>query len=189
VISEKQLAESFDSFWQQHFPLLNPTFIRQINLEKQRVVARDSRPMLPVPMGKAIDRFDLVAELAFEAAREGYRTKRSLSGNFEQASARAMAKIAKFTGVSEIPPPSFAETAEAKSQGEVYDAFFSSIPTNETVTLSTPDILLYQLWSILQVAGGSSSSIDTSGKAISRIEGHSKRSVRSGLHLSPIESP
>ena len=134
MISEKQLAESFDSFWQQHFPLLNPTFIRQINLEKQRVVARDSRPMLPVPMGKEIDRFDLVAELAFEAAREGYRTKRSLSGNFEQASARAMAKIAKFTGVSEIPPPSSAETAEAKSLGEVYDAFFSSIPTNETVT-------------------------------------------------------
>jgi len=54
VISEKQLAEYFDSFWQQHFPLLNPTFVRQFNSEKERLVGAGGQPILPVRMGPAV---------------------------------------------------------------------------------------------------------------------------------------
>jgi hypothetical protein len=133
VISEKQLAESFDSFWQQHFPLLNPTFVRQFNSERQRLFGPDGRAVLPVPMGDDVARFDFVAELAFESARENYRWRTRETPNQAKALERASTKMAAILGLPEVPSPSPAETAEANSLGQVYETFFASIPKREAI--------------------------------------------------------
>ncbi len=134
MISEKQLAGHFDSFWQQHFPLLNPTFVRQINSEKQRLLGSGERPIPPVPMGKDVDRYDLVAELAFETARENIRMRHGQTPDHPAARKRALRKMAAIIGLPKIPPPSSAEMAEAKSLVQVYDVFFASIPADEEIT-------------------------------------------------------
>ncbi|MCW5549723.1 MAG: hypothetical protein KIT44_12235 [Opitutaceae bacterium] len=130
MISEKQLAEHFDSFWQQHFPLLNPTFIRQLNSEKERLVGTDGQPVLPVKMGKDVDRFDLVAELAFEMAQERYRVRPAGVPDEAKACLRALKRMAAILGLPQIPKPSHAEVAEANALLGVYEVFFATVATS-----------------------------------------------------------
>jgi len=134
VISEKQLAEFFDSFWQQHFPLLNPAFVRQFNSEKERLVGAGEQLVLPVPMGKEVDRFDLVAELAFEMTQENLRLRTGDAPDQSKAVRRALKKMAAIIGSVEIPEPSAAEIAEAKSLVAVYDVFFATVAASDAIT-------------------------------------------------------
>lgn len=134
MISEKQLAEYFDSFWQQHFPLLNPTFVRQFNSEKERLVGAGGQPILPVRMGPAVDRFDLVAELAFEIAQEKFRARTGGAPDQVIALRRALKKMAAIIGLAEIPAPSPAEVAEANSLVAVYDVFFDTVANSNAIT-------------------------------------------------------
>ncbi len=133
MISEKQLAELFDSFWQQHFPLLNPTFVRQFNSEKERLIGAGGQPVKPVKMGPDVDRFDLVAELAFEISHEKYRAKTGGTPSHATAYRRALKKMATIIGLAEIPEPSSAEIAEANSLVTVYDVFFDMVATSEEI--------------------------------------------------------
>ena len=133
MISEKQLAEYFDSFWQQHFPLLNPTFVRQFNSEKERLIEAGGQAILPVRMGKEVDRFDLVAELAFEIARETFQARIGGAPDQSKAFRRALKKMAAIIGLAEIPEPSPAEIAEANSLAAVYDVFFATVATSDAI--------------------------------------------------------
>jgi hypothetical protein len=126
VISERQLAELFDSFWQQHFPLLNASFIRRFNAEQQqRVTTADDTAVRPVPMGAGIKRFDLVAELAFEIAIERSKAASGQEPDFERATQHALTKIALLKGEAFIPAPSDSEVAETERLLNVYDNFFA----------------------------------------------------------------
>ena len=132
LISERQLADLFDSFWQQHFPLLNSSFVRRFNAEKQqRVTDMNGNPMLPVPMGDGVQRFDLVAELAFEMAIERHKISRGEKADFAVATQHALDKIAVLKGEAFIPKPSEREVAETERLLNVYDKFFALLsPVN-----------------------------------------------------------
>lgn len=84
-------------------------------------------------MGTGVDRFDLVAELAFEIAQEKFRTR--FGSVFDQATAyrRALKKMATIIGLAEIPEPSPAEVAEANSLVAVYDVFFATVATGNAI--------------------------------------------------------
>jgi len=125
MISERELAQYFHSFWQEQFPLLNPSFTRRFNAQEwERVHAKEGYPIRPLPTGKNIERFDLVAELAFEWAAERTQSDES---NRENATQRAVARIAALQGVTELPAPTSEEIAEANSLTETYRHFFSSV--------------------------------------------------------------
>jgi hypothetical protein len=126
LISERQLAEVFDSFWQQQFPLLNTSFIRRFNAEKQeRVMTSDGEPVLPVPMGEGIQRFDLVAELAFEMAIARQTVKAGEKPDFVTATQQALKKIALLKGEPFSAPPSDLEVSETERLLSVYRNFFA----------------------------------------------------------------
>ena len=128
MISERQLSSCFDSFWLHHFPLLNPTLIRRFNAEqKERLLRADGSPVLPIPMGQNVERFDVVAELAFETARERYRKKKGEVPDIAAAIHRALSKIEFMRGGSEIATVSKSETAEADALAGAYEVLFDSI--------------------------------------------------------------
>jgi hypothetical protein len=130
LISERQLAELFDSFWQQHFPLLNASFIRRFNAEQQeRVTTLEGAAVLPVPMGKGIKRFDLVAELAFEMAMENHSAKAGAVLDYVAATRRALGKIALLNREPFIPPPEERELRETKRLLNVYRSFLAQLPS------------------------------------------------------------
>jgi hypothetical protein len=133
LISERQLSELFDSLWQQHFPLLNPSFIRRFNAEQQeRVYTEDGAPVLPVPMGTGIQRFDLVAEVAFETAIERYKEAQGgYTADPAVATQRAMRKIALLNREPTVAPPSLPEAAEAERLLQVYASFLAPFVSRE----------------------------------------------------------
>jgi hypothetical protein len=134
MISEKQLAEYFHSFWQQHFPLLDPIFVKRFNVEhKERLTSDDGSAVLPVPMGAGIERFDLIAELAFELALENYKER--LGGGVDHgiATERARKRISRLKGEAEIPAPSEGELAEAQALLKNYECFFDTEVPEEAV--------------------------------------------------------
>ena len=128
MISEKQLAESFDSFWQYHFPLLNPQFVRRMNAEdRERLVAKDGSLIPPVPMRKDVGRFDLVAELAYEFALEAYKKRFGDTSNIPKATQRALKRISALEGCSEVPDPTKQELADANLLLHNYEHLFDMI--------------------------------------------------------------
>jgi hypothetical protein len=138
LISERQLAKSFDSFWQHHFPLLNPTCVRRFNAEiREPVVGANGVARTPIPMGPEMERFDLVAELAFEMARARYETPFT-EGDFASAVTRALVRIAELEGRAEISEPFPHELSEAKALLTVYDDFFVRIASEGVIHFQPP---------------------------------------------------
>lgn len=132
MISERQLAERFDSFWQQHFPLLNASFVRRFNAEQQeRVTTVEGAAVLPVPMGEGIQRFDLVAELAFEQALAELVAQAGVAPDFRAASQKALSKIALLKREPFIPPPDELEISETNRLLNVYRSFFARLSIGE----------------------------------------------------------
>lgn len=128
MISEKQLAESFDSFWQHHFPLLDPMFVKRFNVEqKERLTSADGSAVLPIPMGADIERFDLVAELAFELATESYKKRVGDVPDATGAVQRALKRITRLKGATEIPAPAANEIAEAHALLNNYECFYETV--------------------------------------------------------------
>lgn len=134
MISEKQLSEYLHSFWQEHFPLLDSTFVKRFNVEqKERLTSDWGSPVLPIPMGTDIDRFDLVAELAFELAIESYKGRNGGIANIVDAVSRALKKIALLKRVEKISDPTDSELIEASALFANYEWLFQSIVAEGTV--------------------------------------------------------
>lgn len=130
MISEKQLAEYFHSFWDDHFPLLNSSFIRRFNLEKkQRLHTESGKMVSAIEMGRGSDRFDLIAELAFELAMTSYQDDTGANRGPSSAIVRAMARIATLKGLSTIPEASVGELEEAHALLQNYLVFFKTVAT------------------------------------------------------------
>lgn len=135
MISEKQLAEYFHSFWQRHFPLLDPVFVKRFNIEqKERLTSDDGSAILPVPMGAGIERFDLVSELAFELAQENYKMRLGSDADHGKATERAMKRISRLKGQTEIAAPSAEEIAETQALLKNYACFFDTVVPEGVVT-------------------------------------------------------
>ena len=135
MISEKQLAEYFHSFWQEHFPLLDPVFVKRFNVgQKERLTSDEGSSVLPVRRGAAIERFDLVAELAFELAAENYRKRLGGGVDHDRATERAIKRISKLEGKAEIPAPSAEEISESQALLENYEHFFNTVVSEGAVT-------------------------------------------------------
>jgi hypothetical protein len=127
MINEKQLSEYFHSFWQDHFPLLDPMFVRRFNVEqKERLETTDGRILLPISLPDEIERFDLVAEVASELAIESYRKRSGGTADHGAAIARARKRIAFLRGV-EIAEPADNELSQADLLLNHYEAFFDTI--------------------------------------------------------------
>lgn len=134
MISEKQLAEYFHSFWKHHFPLLDTAYVKRFNAEcKDRLLDVDGDVVLPVPIGEKVERFDLVSELAFELAQENYQSGPGKEPDIEGARNRAETTIARLKGVREISKASRLEIAEANALLDVYSKFFSTLPNNSAL--------------------------------------------------------
>ncbi|MEY2565447.1 MAG: hypothetical protein QOH88_3640 [Verrucomicrobiota bacterium] len=105
--------------------MLNASFVRRFNAEQQdRVIDTNGLPIRPVPMGKEGQRFDLVAELAFEIAAEENSVNRTGSPDLPAATKRVLTKIALLKGEPTISPPSAGEMAETNRLLTVYREFF-----------------------------------------------------------------
>jgi hypothetical protein len=134
MISEKQLSEYFHSFWQQHFPLLDPMFVKRFNVEhNERLATTSGNVILPIPMGAYIERFDLVAELAFELAIESHEKKIGHTSHATAAAQRALKRIALLKRETEIPGPTENELAEAHALLKNYECFFESVRSEGAV--------------------------------------------------------
>lgn len=128
MISERQLCMYFDSFWQHHFPLLNPAFVRRFNAEqKERLFQADGSPLLPIPMGKDVESFDVAAEIAFETAWEIYKNRMGEVPDIAQATHRALTRIGLIRGGPMLHSPSPAEVTEAASLARGYEALFDAV--------------------------------------------------------------
>ena len=127
MISEKQLSEYLHSFWQDHFPLLDSTFVRRFNVERRERMNSAGSLVLPIPMGTDIERFDLVAELAFELAVESYKKRIGGIANPTDAVQRALKRITQLKGTSRIPGPTQNELSEAHALLNNYECFFETI--------------------------------------------------------------
>jgi hypothetical protein len=135
MISEKQLGEFFHSFWQQYFPLLDPLFVKRFNVEqKERLTTEEGFPIMPVPMGPAVERFDLVAELAFELSQEDYKKRLGGEGDINRATERAIRRISILKGDPELSPPTTDEIAEAQALLSNYQRFFDTVLPEGVVT-------------------------------------------------------
>ena len=127
MISEKELGDYFDSFWEEHFPLLNATFVRRFNVEhKERLQTKWGSAVQAIPMAANVDRFDLVAEMAFELASEVYRERQGEIPDMTGAITRASNRIALLKGVPKILPPTSEETDEANALLRNYEYFFDA---------------------------------------------------------------
>jgi hypothetical protein len=125
MISERQLAEYFHSFWQEYFPLLNALFVRRFNAgRREPIIDSDGNDLRPVPMGEGIERYDLVAEMAFEMAIEAHKERSGDAPDFEAAKARASNTIKRLHHGEDIDEITVDEENEAKKLLEVYRAFF-----------------------------------------------------------------
>jgi hypothetical protein len=125
MISERELAQYFHSFWLEHFPLLNAAFMRRFNAQEwERVHANEGYPIRPIAPGKNVERFDLVAELAFEWAASSLQ-----KGEPDRidATAGAMRRVAALQGAAEISAPTTFEIAEANALTETYGHFFRTV--------------------------------------------------------------
>ena len=128
MISEKQLSEHFHSFWQEHFPLLDPSFVKRFNLQRaERVKSAAGNVAPPITKGGDIERFDLVAELAFELAIEHYKKRMGGIPNETDAIQRAVKRTTLLQRATEIPNPSADEISQAHSLVGNYDQFFETI--------------------------------------------------------------
>lgn len=135
MISEKQLAEYFHSFWQQHFPLLDTQFVKRFNVErKERLTSSNEGAILPLPMGTEVERFDLVAELAFELSLENYKKNIGGKGDENEAIERTLKRMARLKGEIDIIAPSTREIIEAHALARNYGFFFETIASEGGVT-------------------------------------------------------
>jgi hypothetical protein len=134
MISEKQLSEHFHSFWEKHFPLLTPSYVRRFNLErKDRLHAANGYVIPPLDRNPNVERFDLVAELAFELAAQGNTNPSFKVSSLEVAIERAIRRISLLENLREIPPPSEDEIAEALAVRENYTHFFETMIRGQTI--------------------------------------------------------
>lgn len=135
MISEKQLAEYFHSFWRQHFPLLDTMYVKRFNVEqRERLTSSNGSAMLPVPMGGGIERFDLVSELAFELALENYKVRKGGKVDHGKASERALKRMSQLNRGVTIQEPSVEELSEAQALLINYECFFDTIMVEGAVT-------------------------------------------------------
>jgi hypothetical protein len=133
LISEHELAYSFDSFWESLFPLLSPSFVRDFNARQGKGIGRKGRYLTKVPITVPKWDADLIAELAFELFRLSYENGqvgevlRARNEHFELARERVRRRFRRIRRLSEPHWLNY-ETAvpsEVRSLANCYAYFFA----------------------------------------------------------------
>ena len=76
MISERTLAASFESFWMELLPLLTPRFVTLFNEgHSQGLNDANGHLLGELPIGENIERPDIVAEFAFQLAKQCWRVQ------------------------------------------------------------------------------------------------------------------
>jgi hypothetical protein len=73
MISERAFAHSFDSFWKELLPFLNPSFVSIFNVAYEHRLTSEDAELEPLPISEGIESPDLVAEFAFRLARAAHQ--------------------------------------------------------------------------------------------------------------------
>lgn len=101
MISERDFAKSFQSFWTELLPLLTPNFIHIVNESfKERLVDNKGQFISPIPIGSDIRYPPLVTEFAFflaKAAHSNNMTISEIANNAEKIKEVTMTTIKKLS--------------------------------------------------------------------------------------------
>ncbi|MCG3175671.1 MAG: hypothetical protein MOGMAGMI_00604 [Candidatus Omnitrophica bacterium] len=121
MISEKVLADKFNHIWASVFPMLDATFMRTFNIKNAQRIRVGKRGLVP-PVHRAtnVERYDLVAELAFEGACDHFVG--TVGGR-----ARALVRYAKMHQQVIADEVTTAESEEASKLLSVYEKFFKAV--------------------------------------------------------------
>jgi hypothetical protein len=122
MISERAFAHSFDSFWRELFPLLNPSFVAIFNEAYEHRLADSMGAELELlPIHEEVNSPDLVAEVAFRLVRLAHQHKLSFSqvdqifALIEEAEAEALNLILRYEGKS--PTSAIGLSREEREEG------------------------------------------------------------------------
>lgn len=124
MISERTFASGFSPLWQSAFPLLTPNFIQVFNREYvERFRNCRGKLVRPVKRGADVDAPDLVAELAFQAAKLATRNGMGVADLFRDASLVAQAWESSLSLLRMYEGVTDEEGRELPNQAEIDDAF------------------------------------------------------------------
>jgi hypothetical protein len=133
VISEKQLALYFHSFWQEQFPFLNSVFVRRFNYEHEKHLhSTEGAVIPPASADRYLWRADVTAELAFELIAESKGEIWKKETDFEAAAERALNRISRLHRGKQ-PGFSSWETEDALTLVDNYVHFFGTILSGQKV--------------------------------------------------------
>jgi hypothetical protein len=144
MISERHLAAGFQGFWSDLLPLLTPAFVRVFN-EAYAAPLIDDRGerVKAIPIGGPGQRHDLVAELAFNAAKLSWEHDSSVAFVLQDDEMRnnlvgsSLALLRQYQNVAlEISEISQHEWQEARMLAEVYGPFVRQWGPEATVEFS-----------------------------------------------------
>ncbi len=142
MISERAFSRSFDAFWQELLPLLTPRFVTLFNEGYEVTLLNEKgKELPPLPVGKGVERFDIVAEFAFRLAR--IANEQCIAPTALKATTAAMAAaekeafelIDRYEGrrPTEVEPLSEAEKTEGLLLCLRYDALYRSHPAGAKI--------------------------------------------------------
>jgi hypothetical protein len=141
MISERVLAKSFTSFWQELVPLLTPRFIALFNEAYEKPLnGEDGLVLSGIPLSPEI-RPDIVAEFAFRAAQLLYERHRAPKDLFDdsmvvfEASKKAFEVIQRYEGIkpAAVHPMSVAELDQGFALVKNYSALYRTFPPNARI--------------------------------------------------------
>lgn len=136
MISERDFASSFQSFWTEVLPLLTPNFVHIINESfKERLVDKHGTPIPPIEIGSEIRYPPIVAEFGFFLAKAMHLNNVKIfeitrkPEQLEKAERAAIQAISRFEGNFYSLNDGLRLNKEELSEGiqlaENYEIFFS----------------------------------------------------------------
>lgn len=132
MITEKIVAKSFHSLWEEALPLLTPNFVRLFNVaSSEDLTELPSSSFKHIPIGVNVTKHDVVAELSFQLAKTSLEYAVSLDEikkqpqYFEQAFARTISFITTYEDEDLNQILNADEIAEAFFLAKQYENLFA----------------------------------------------------------------
>ncbi|MEJ1359408.1 MAG: hypothetical protein RPU72_14680 [Candidatus Sedimenticola sp. (ex Thyasira tokunagai)] len=137
MISEKNIAAEFKGFWNESLPLLTPSFVRVFNETSGDHLAGPPSDMKAIPIGKDIEKHDLVAEFSFQLAKLAHENSLWIDelkleqDNIQEAYKRSIKFLRKYESESCEIVLNDSEVAESLDLAEQYDYFLDHLGPND----------------------------------------------------------
>ncbi len=131
MISEKEIAKEFSGLWDDVLPLLTPQFVRLFNaVNSDDLTDYPQSKFNQIPIGRNIEKHDLVAELSFQLAKLSVERNipvNSFNGetkDFKDAYHNSVAFLKKYASEDEMVILNPDEISEAFAIAMQYEHFF-----------------------------------------------------------------